>query len=149
MTYTIVSAGILRAGHIVFPISTRNGSAAVSHLLNRTNCRHVLVSEDEYMKTLASEATSEMPGVTLHSILSFDDIFGGDEAADDRGTDDLPDEFDISDVGMILHSSGTFEVPTTSYFEVLKWQPGSTNHPKPIYWTHRRLTSRGTTSCEL
>ncbi|KAI1788607.1 acetyl-CoA synthetase-like protein [Ganoderma leucocontextum] len=128
VTYTITSVGILRAGHIVFPISTRNGSAAVSHLLNRTNCRHLLVSEDGYMQTLASEATRDTPGITLHSILNFDEIFGGDAVVNDCGTEDLPNEFNINDVGMILHSSG------------------STNHPKPIYWTHKRMTSRGTTS---
>ncbi|PIL34315.1 hypothetical protein GSI_03090 [Ganoderma sinense ZZ0214-1] len=128
VTYIITSAAVLRAGHILFPISTRNGSAAVSHLLNRTNCRHVLVSEDEYMQTLARGATTDMPDVTLHPLLSFDEIFGGDGDVNGCGTEGLPNEFKISDIGMILHSSG------------------STNHPKPIYWTHKRMISRGTTS---
>ncbi|KAM5540045.1 hypothetical protein V8D89_006185 [Ganoderma adspersum] len=128
VTYIITSAAVIRAGHIVFPISTRNGSAAVSHLLNRTGCRHVLVSGDEYMQTLASEATADMPDVTLHSIFNFDEIFGHNQAVNGCGTEGLPNEFKISDVGMILHSSG------------------STNHPKPIYWTHKRMVSRGTTS---
>ena len=82
----------------------------MSHLLKRTNCLHVLVSEDEYMQTLAREATSDIPGVILHSILNFDKIFkDGEVVTDDCGTEGLPNEFKIGDVGMILHSSGAFE----------------------------------------
>lgn len=94
----------------MFPISTRNGSAAVAHLLNRTNCHHVLVSEDEYIQTLAIEAIKDMPGVTLHSILNFDEVFGGDVDVDGHGIENLPNQFNINDVGMILHSSGMFEI---------------------------------------
>ena len=78
--------------------------------MKRTNCRHVLVSEDEYMQTLARDATSDITGVILHSILNFDEIFKhGEVVTDDYGTEGLPTEFKIGDVGMILHSSGAFE----------------------------------------
>ncbi|TBU28871.1 acetyl-CoA synthetase-like protein [Dichomitus squalens] len=126
VTYTIASVGILRAGHILFPISTRNGTAAVTHLLERTNCQHVLVSEDEHMQALATESTRDLTGIALHPILKFEDMFTSDALSNDPGPEGLPTEYAADDVAMILHSSG------------------STNHPKPILWTHKRLTSRAT-----
>ncbi|RPD58224.1 acetyl-CoA synthetase-like protein [Lentinus tigrinus ALCF2SS1-7] len=136
ITYCLTSVGILRAGHVLFPISVRNSSAAVAELLRRTGCKHVLVSADEHMSAVARCAVEELKGVSLHPIQTFEGIFPEGEAADD-GEDDLRVEYNVDDVAMILHSSG--DRCADGYI-------GSTGHPKPIYWTHKRMVSRGTTS---
>ncbi|TFK94535.1 acetyl-CoA synthetase-like protein [Polyporus arcularius HHB13444] len=127
ITYCVTSIGILRAGHILFPISVRNGSAAVAELLRRTGCGHVLVSEDEHMSAVAESAIGELEGVSLHPIQTFEAIFPAETPDSDNYNDDLLVEYNVDDVAMILHSSG------------------STSHPKPLYWTHKRMVSRGTT----
>lgn len=108
ITYTVTSVGILRAGHILFPISVRNGPAAVAELLRRTGCRHVLVSEDEHMSGVAESAVRELGCVTvsLHPIQTFQALFP-EEADEDEHEDDLHVEYSVNDVAMILHSSGT------------------------------------------
>ena len=44
--------GILRSGHTMFLISPRNAPAAVVDMLRKTNCRHVLVSQDTLIQEL-------------------------------------------------------------------------------------------------
>ena len=108
ITYTVTSVGILRAGHILFPISVRNGPAAVAELLRRTGCRHVLVSDDEHMSGVAESAVRELGCVTvsLHPIQTFQALFHEDEDEDEH-EDDLHVEYSVDNVAMILHSSGT------------------------------------------
>ena len=107
ITYTVTSVGILRAGHILFPISVRNGPAAVAELLRRTGCRHVLVSDDEHMSGVAESAVRELGCVTVsHPIQTFQALFP-EEADEDEHEDDLHVEYSVDDVAMILHSSGT------------------------------------------
>ncbi|KAI0808043.1 acetyl-CoA synthetase-like protein [Fomes fomentarius] len=126
ITYVLTSVGILRAGHIKFPISVRNGSAAVAELMRRTNCRHILVSEDEHMRGLAEEVTQELNGVVLHPMPTDEELLSEIDTGTLNDDDGSGVEYNPDDVAMILHSSG------------------STSHPKPIFWTHKRMVSRGT-----
>ena len=101
--------GILRAGHILFPVSVRNGAAAVADLLRRTGCRHVLVSNDRYMLDIAEEAAREVAGVALNPVQTFAQLFSDDIL--DHGTEcPWSTEYDVNDVAMILHSSGMANV---------------------------------------
>lgn len=108
ITYCVNSVGILRAGHILFPVSVRNGAAAVADLLRRTSCSHVLVSQDEHMLSIAEQAAREVPSVMIYPIQLFDDLFSRPELPIDAASDEpaLPNRYDIDDVAMILHSSG-------------------------------------------
>ncbi|KAM5543844.1 hypothetical protein V8D89_002461, partial [Ganoderma adspersum] len=126
ITYCCTSAGIIQAGHLAFHISTRNGSAAVADLLRRTDCKHILVSQDDHITGVVREALRDVEGIEVHQLKTFDELFttGADEGGLDRGTDAmLPNMFDSA---ILLHSSG------------------STNHPKPVYWTHKRVLGYGT-----
>ncbi len=106
ITYCVTSIGILRAGHILFPISVRNGSAAVAELLRRTGCGHVLVSEDEHMSAVAESAIGELEGVSLHPIQTFEALFPEETPESDDNNYDVHVEYNVDDVAMILHSSG-------------------------------------------
>lgn len=48
--------GIIRAGFVAFPVSTRNSAVGVANLLYETKCEFLFVSEDASMQTLASDA---------------------------------------------------------------------------------------------
>ena len=47
-------AGIIRAGHTVFPISPRNSAPAVAHLLTKTGTQHVFVGPESALQDLAA-----------------------------------------------------------------------------------------------
>ncbi|KAH9939775.1 acetyl-CoA synthetase-like protein [Epithele typhae] len=126
ITFSLTSVGVMRTGHVLFPISVRNSAVAVADLMRRTECRHMLVSNDQYMRQVAEEVVNEVPEVTLHPMPLFEELFT--PPAGEVAEDDLPKTYDVNAVAMILHSSG------------------STGHPKPIYWTHKRMVSRSTTS---
>ncbi|KAI0740483.1 hypothetical protein C8Q76DRAFT_790931 [Earliella scabrosa] len=102
------------------------GSEQFHHVLR--HCRHILVSEDEHMLGLAADAIQQVDGAVMHPIRSFEDLVAADDSAEAANDCYSPVKHNVDDIAMILHSSG------------------STNHPKPIYWTHKRMVSRGTTS---
>ncbi|KAI0677488.1 acetyl-CoA synthetase-like protein [Trametes maxima] len=124
ITYITTALGILRAGYTMYLISPRNGPAGVEELLRRMGCRHVLVSGDVPMQTLAATAAAGLDGVQLHPMPTFEDAYLSVPMGMGDGEsppDDLPSAFDWDAISMILHSSG------------------STNHPKPIAWTHEGM----------
>lgn len=61
--------GIMRAGYVPFPISTRNSPAGVAHLLEKTGAKHLIVGLDPAMQSLAADAIqtlkSQHPSVTV------------------------------------------------------------------------------------
>ncbi|TBU32715.1 acetyl-CoA synthetase-like protein [Dichomitus squalens] len=123
ITYSIIQLGIMRAGYTMFLISPRNVPAAVADMLRKTECRHLLLSSDALVQDLAKKALAELNGVTLHDVPTFEQLFPADASVDGLSTEDLPATLDINGLCMILHSSG------------------STNHPKPVRWTHKKMMS--------
>ena len=104
ITYSFTILGILRAGHIAFPISLRNSHSAVAHLLQQTNCKHVLVSRDRSTQTLAQEATAELSDITSHYLLALDEMRS---SVTGSHVMELPTKYDAHRTAVILHSSGT------------------------------------------
>ncbi|KAM5532280.1 hypothetical protein V8D89_014038 [Ganoderma adspersum] len=129
VTYTITQLGILRAGYTMFLISPRNVPAAVADLFRKTGCRHLLLTSDTPIQNLARAALEEVDGVTVHEMLAFETLIPMDAPVkpDEDSVEDLPTDYDKNSLAMILHSSG------------------STNHPKPIRWTHKRMINWTTT----
>ncbi|PIL37207.1 hypothetical protein GSI_00900 [Ganoderma sinense ZZ0214-1] len=129
VTYTITQLGILRAGYTMLLISPRNVPAAVADMLRKTGCRHLLLTSDTPIQSLARAALEEVDGVTLHEMPAFDTLIPLNVPVkpEEDSVEDLPTTFDKNSLAMILHSSG------------------STNHPKPIRWTHKRMTNWTTT----
>nr|VWP02499.1 M protein type 1 [Ganoderma boninense] len=120
ITYVTTTLGVLRAGHSLFLISGRNGPAAVVDMLSRTGCRHMLVSPDSTIQSLSKVVIDQVGDVSLHAMPSFSDIFSPDAPKAFESAEDLPHNFEEGELAVILHSSG------------------STAHPKPIPWTHKR-----------
>ena len=119
----------MRAGYPVFPISPRNVPAAVADMLRKTGCRHILLSPDAPIQELARAALEEVEGVSLHEIPTFEQLFPTDALDEEVHADDLPTTFRMNDVCIILHSSG------------------STNHPKPIRRSHKRMVAWSSSPC--
>ena len=91
----------------MFLISTRNVPAAIVDMLRKTDCHHVLASSDAGVQDLLSVAMSELTDVTIHPMPTFEDIFPPNSIGDNTDDpDDLPRQYDMSAVAMILHSSG-------------------------------------------
>ncbi len=103
--------GILRAGHTTFLISPRNVPAAVVDMLRKTDCRHVLASQDEPTQTLLHTAQKDLESLTLYRMPVFEDLYPQNAPLDEGEPDDLPKEYDMESVAMILHSSGMLTAP--------------------------------------
>ncbi|KAJ7670303.1 hypothetical protein B0H17DRAFT_202349 [Mycena rosella] len=121
--YACLIHGALRAGCIVFPLSTRNSDAAIAHLIAESGVKYLLVSPDGHMQDLARKAKA-----LLHSrnvAVEILPIPTYEEVSDNQLTDlePLPPLGPIHDerVLIIAHSSG------------------STSFPKVIPLTHRFL----------
>lgn len=116
ITFFCTSMGISRASHTFFLISPRNGPAGVADMLKRTECTHLLVSEDPTMQSLAQAAQEHLSSksmtepLNIHQMPCFEDLFppsNFSEGAQKDDSADLPASFDDPNcVVMILHSSG-------------------------------------------
>ncbi|KAJ6500294.1 hypothetical protein DFH09DRAFT_944969 [Mycena vulgaris] len=118
-------AGVICAGYQVFPISPRNSEFAIVHLLQSTNCSHILVSPDATTQKLVQGAASAIPSLKLIPTPSFDELFGGPL------TPDIPSLIKPAseDIAVILHSSGD----------------GSVAFPKTIKLSYKSLMQSGLT----
>ncbi len=79
ITYFCSIVGILQAGFTVFPISPRNGAAAVAHLLKRTQTACIFTSEEPRIIELATAALAQLPSkhesVKILAMPVFEDLF--------------------------------------------------------------------------
>ncbi|KLO13764.1 acetyl-CoA synthetase-like protein [Schizopora paradoxa] len=113
ITFFTFIMGIVRAGYVAFPISTRNSAAAIEHLLNKIQVTHMLVGREHALQSLASdslESVSNKPKVS--TMPCFEDIYSSSEPPFTLP----PNKVDFEKPAIILHSSG------------------STAFPRPIVW---------------
>lgn len=108
VTYTTTILGILRAGHVAFPISPRNSAAAVANLLSKTKCNQIFVSQDPHMSSLVDQAIAGLDHVTQHAMPLFEDLFLPRETEDHSRVHSAPEmpQYDLEGPALILHSSG-------------------------------------------
>lgn len=123
--------GIVRAGHVAFPISVRNSPAAVAHLLSKTNTTHVLVGSEASLQSLASASLELMQNSKPHltPMPNFEDLYVPDDAESFSPLSFKRPDFDSP--AIILHSSG------------------STAFPKPVPWTHYHMLQVAIRPCEI
>ncbi|KAI9060104.1 acetyl-CoA synthetase-like protein [Trametes sanguinea] len=130
ITYFCNIIGVLRTGCTAFLISARNGAPALADMLQRTGAAQLLLSPDTLIHDVAKDALSRFPDgqVTVRDIPTFDDLFPTAEGKSSEAFEanvELPKTFDLESHAIILHSSG------------------STDHPKPFRWTHKRMVLWG------
>lgn len=134
--------GIVRAGHIAFPISPRNSPAAVAHLLSKTSAEYVFVGPEgslqnlanETMKILGNNDTTRLP--SLNTIPLFPELYRENDVPNFQLLPVYKPKWD--DAAIILHSSGTCYMSISRLSTQLQCYAGSTAFPKPIVWTHHR-----------
>ncbi|KLO13762.1 acetyl-CoA synthetase-like protein [Schizopora paradoxa] len=118
ITFFTFIVGIMRAGFIVFPISTRNSASAIAHLLTKTTVSHLLVGRENALQTLASDSLNLLSDRPITSTMpTFEDVY----STSDSFTPLSPSKARLESPAIILHSSG------------------STAFPKSITWKHSFL----------
>ncbi|KAF5347380.1 hypothetical protein D9758_011283 [Tetrapyrgos nigripes] len=136
LSYITQLFGIMRAGFVAFPISTRNSADSVVHLLKITGAQHVYVSADPAMQSLASDAINRSSSTGLiqtHSTLAFEDLYDSTHPQVQSRNAVLLPEFVIGNMKepcVILHSSGTTSFPKAIVY----------NHSDLLQFAALRLT---------
>ncbi|KAF8880544.1 hypothetical protein BD779DRAFT_1675887 [Infundibulicybe gibba] len=131
-SYFALTAGIMRAGYLAFPISPRNSDVGVANLLQKTGAQHVFVSQDQAMQKLISSARERAAegdasiSIDVLPVPSFEELYVPSNP-DQELLPPMPKR-DTLGAALILHSS------------VLG---GSTSFPKPIVLSHRNLLQWG------
>ncbi|KAG6888349.1 hypothetical protein C0995_009042 [Termitomyces sp. Mi166 len=131
IVYQAVTVGLMIAGLVPFPISPRNTPAAIVHLLKKTSC-HRLITTPVTLRSLLDGVKAEITAHALDFELSIEEIPTLHQLYPKLGSETMRDSFQrypapttrpsLSDVAVILHSSG------------------STGFPKAIYQTHLILS---------
>ncbi|EPQ58591.1 acetyl-CoA synthetase-like protein, partial [Gloeophyllum trabeum ATCC 11539] len=127
-TYFALMAGIIRAGHVAFPISTRNSQLGTAHLLRESGAKYLFLSKDDVHQKLGTEAKNIVlqegtRDITIVSPPEYAELFEKEDAHFELLSPmSKPKE---QQPALILHSSG------------------STAFPKPITLTHRILLQWG------
>ncbi|KAF8997173.1 hypothetical protein BDQ17DRAFT_1248888 [Cyathus striatus] len=132
LTYIAVIIGIMLAGFVPFPISNRNSSAAVAHLLREVNCKVIIVSQDVVIQSQVSEA---------FNILN----------ADERGSQSvlsLPipayeDFFQDTELNKVHPPLQKLRNVTQDSPYIIMHSSGSVSFPKPRKISHRFMLQNG------
>lgn len=128
LLYVAIHLGLMKAGYVPFPISPRNSVPAIANLLKKTNCHHVVTNLTTLGPLVAAAATqlkAEDHEVSIDDIPSLQTAFpllSNEKQEDPFQEYPEPEHFDVNDVALYLHSSGT------------------TSLPKPIAQSHARMT---------
>ncbi|KAJ6600353.1 hypothetical protein DFH09DRAFT_1020958 [Mycena vulgaris] len=111
ITYFSLIAGVLSAGYQVFPISPRNSELAVLHLLQSTECAHILVSSDSTIQNQVAGAAAAITaqGGRLNVIASpsFEDLFRPSTNSNFKPVRKAR----LDEIAVIMHSSGSVAFP--------------------------------------
>ncbi|TFY63805.1 hypothetical protein EVG20_g6168 [Dentipellis fragilis] len=75
ITYYTTVMGLVYAGFIPFPISTRNSPAAIAHLIGKTGVGHILVGVEESLHNLVSEALNLLTPDATPPVVSAAPLF--------------------------------------------------------------------------
>lgn len=111
ISYFTLMHGIIRAGYVPFPLSPRNSPAAIAHLLSKTECTHIFVSEDPSMQGLSAGSLKVLAGQGGHSVERipvpfFDEVYAEGSPEELSAIPKVGGVEDLNTLGFILHSSG-------------------------------------------
>ncbi|KAL0057468.1 hypothetical protein AAF712_015889, partial [Marasmius tenuissimus] len=116
-TYTAI-VGLLRLGAVPFPISPRFSARVVAHLLKNARVAHLVVNNDQHLRSIADMAVSIIQDsnlVKIHSLPENKELYG------DTWFPRLPQKTYLhSSPGIIIHSSSS----TSEFPKVVPWTVG-------------------------
>ncbi|EGN97840.1 hypothetical protein SERLA73DRAFT_109083 [Serpula lacrymans var. lacrymans S7.3] len=124
ISFFAVIMGMIYVGCPVFPISPRNSSQAVAHLLRTSGATHLYVGVEQIFQDTAAAAMellreSESVEPQIHPMPIFEELFNDENQAEVLSL--RASKSPLEAPALILHSSG------------------STAFPKLIVWTHYHL----------
>ncbi|KAK0492930.1 NRPS-like enzyme [Armillaria luteobubalina] len=119
LTFFATIVGIMRLGHIPFPISIRNSAPAVAHLMKATNSMYLVVTADATIQKIADIVCNHNVDervITTIPMPTFSNTYVSSYVP-------LPPfkQPDLTQISFIMHSSGT------------------TRYPSPILRSHRSM----------
>ncbi|TFK33797.1 hypothetical protein BDQ12DRAFT_715644 [Crucibulum laeve] len=129
IAYHAIIVGLMHAGLVPFPISSRNSPAAIVHLLRKTSSHRILTTPGT-LNTLMDGITAELAAGEAEYPVHIDTVPDLQQLYPKLGMESADDSFDayitgprpaLHDIAMYMHSSG------------------STGFPKPIPETHEAL----------
>ncbi|KAI0058355.1 acetyl-CoA synthetase-like protein [Artomyces pyxidatus] len=113
ISYFATLIGTMRLGFVPFPISVRNSSVGVAHLVRNSRVTQLLVSPDPAIQRLVAGGISllEQDGihVEVFQMIQFADI--SDEGYDDGEPNTVFPKVTLDDITCIMHSSGSTAFP--------------------------------------
>ncbi len=129
LTFFATIVGIMRLGHIPFPISIRNSAPAVAYLMKATNSKYLVVTADATVQKIADMVCHynvDERIITTIPMPIFRDIYVS-------SYEPLPPfkQPDWTETSFIMHSSGT------------------TRYPIPILKNHQSMLQLIRASCTL
>lgn len=126
--YLALMVGLIRAGFTPFPMSPRNSVPAVVNLLEKTSC-HRIITQHTFQPVVSS--VLEELSIKNHHLQVDDipDVFSIFPSLTAQSTPvapypPLPTPFDLDEVLLILHSSGSTGLPKPvpqKHVHVLEW----------------------------
>ncbi|OCH89652.1 acetyl-CoA synthetase-like protein [Obba rivulosa] len=124
ITFFTFMVGVMYLGLTPFPLSTRNSSAAVVHLVRSTGVRLLFVSSDPAMQRLSHQAQETLRAEGHHLELVPMPQFGDLYNESNEGQDVQMGKLSIDNTILILHSSGSTAFPkpiTLKGHNFLQW----------------------------
>ncbi|KAK0464051.1 NRPS-like enzyme, partial [Armillaria novae-zelandiae] len=120
LTFFATIVGIMRLGHIPFPISIRNSAPAVAHLMKATNSKHIVLTADATIQKIADMVCNhnvDESVITTIPMPTFNSTYVS-------SYEPLPPfkQPDPTQTSFIMHSSGT------------------TRYPSPILRSHKSMS---------
>lgn len=108
ISYCTMMNAVVRAGHIPFAISTRNGGTSLAHLFSVTETLLVYTSADSAVQNIVADANEKLSQSKGKNIPSFSIPMFGDFQVDLENASLLPPLLppSMSSIAIILHSSG-------------------------------------------
>jgi len=111
MSYNALIWGIMSAGCIPFPISTRNSTAAVSHLLGKSSVQVLFTSRDTAIQGLVNSAlaSEDFENIVRLNTPTFEDLYVQESSGQgEYSPPPPPTSKEYDQTALILHSSGKF-----------------------------------------
>ncbi|KAG8877545.1 hypothetical protein FRB98_006665 [Tulasnella sp. 332] len=131
LSYIVLVQAIILLGHTAFPISTRNSVAAVAHLLQEAKAERLIVAGGEPIRKVVHDVTLQISeqaikptSLKVINAPTFGSIFPKHGPhQDSEGSRPVKIQTrrpGMSEVALILHSSGSTGFPKAVYFSHLR-----------------------------